>query len=151
MESVLTYTNLFAIMRIQIRKRANKGVKMMDNNLTFGKFITQKRKELSISLRSFAFGVDLSPVYICDIEKDRRPAPAQHILDKMFALLHLDEADKLVMYDLAGESRNAVPIDLPKYIMEKDIVKTALRKAKEVDATDAEWEEFINRITNRNE
>ena len=121
----------------------------MESNLTFGKFITLKRKDINVSLRSLAFGIDLSPVYICDIEKDRRPAPAQHILDKMAALLHLDESDKLIMYDLAGKSKNAIPVDLPKYIMEKDIVKTALRKAKEVDATDAEWAEFIEHITNR--
>ena len=33
--------------------------------------------------------------------------------------------------------------------MERDIVRVALRTAKEVDATDAEWQEFIDRITRR--
>ena len=33
--------------------------------------------------------------------------------------------------------------------MERDIVRAALRTAKEVDATDEEWQEFIDRITKR--
>lgn len=33
--------------------------------------------------------------------------------------------------------------------MERDIVRAALRTAKEVDATDEEWQEFIDRITQR--
>ena len=121
----------------------------MNDDLTFGKFLTQKRKEVDISLRQFAYDVELSPVYICDIEKDRKYAPAQPILDRMAQILHLSDADKLLMYDLAGKSKNTVPVDLPEYIMEKDIVKIALRKAKEFDATDAEWQEFIKKITTR--
>ena len=121
----------------------------MNVDLTFGKFLTQKRKEADISLRQFAYAVELSPVYICDIEKDRKNAPAQPILDKMAQQLHLSDEDKLLMYDLAGRTKNNVPVDLPEYIMEKDIVKIALRKAKEFDATDAEWQEFIEKITKR--
>ena len=45
--------------------------------------------------------------------------------------------------------RSEVSADLPEYIMERDIVRAALRTAKEVDATDEEWQEFIDRITQR--
>lgn len=52
--------------------------------------------------------------------------------------------------DLAAASQKMkVPADLPEYIMERDIVRAALRTAKEVDATDEEWQEFIDRITKR--
>ena len=33
--------------------------------------------------------------------------------------------------------------------MERDIVRAALRTAKEADATDQEWQEFIDRINRR--
>lgn len=33
--------------------------------------------------------------------------------------------------------------------MERDIVRAALRTAKEVDATDEEWQAFIDRLTQR--
>ena len=51
------------------------------------------------------------------------------------------------MYDLAAKSRNTVSADLPEYIMEKDIVRAALRTAKKNNATDKQWEDFIRRIT----
>jgi len=120
----------------------------MDDTITFGIFTERKRKQRGITLRGFALSVDISPVYACEIEKGRRPAPAQpEVLKKMAAVLCLTDEERLLMYDLAGESKNAFPMDLPEYIMEKDIVKAALRKAKEVDATDEAWQEFIDRIS----
>ena len=61
------------------------------------------------------------------------------------------DAERLEMLDLAARSKSAasVPVDLPEYIMQRDIVRVALRTAKDVDATDEEWEEFIHRITER--
>ena len=62
----------------------------------------------------------------------------------------LDKASYEEMLDLAAKSKaQRVSSDLPEYIMERDIVRAALRTAKEVDATDAEWQEFIDRLTKR--
>jgi predicted GTPase len=47
---------------------------------------------------------------------------------------------------LRQKSSPTVSKDLPKYIMDKDIVRAALRTAKDVDATDEEWQEFITRL-----
>ena len=44
---------------------------------------------------------------------------------------------------------NTVSADLPDYIMEKDIVRAALRVAKEVDATDEEWQTFMKMLKER--
>ena len=51
--------------------------------------------------------------------------------------------------DLAAKSRNTVSADLPDYIMEKDIVRAVLRVAKEVDATDEEWQTFMKMLKER--
>ena len=56
--------------------------------------------------------------------------------------------DELLL-DLAAKSRNTVSADLPDYIMEKDIVRAALRVAKEVDATDEEWQTFMKMLKER--
>ena len=48
-----------------------------------------------------------------------------------------------MLLDLAADSRQTVPADLPDYIRQHDIVRAALRVAKEVDATDEEWKAFI--------
>lgn len=54
-----------------------------------------------------------------------------------------------LLLDLAAKSRNTVSADLPDYIMEKDIVRAALRVAKEVDATDEEWQTFMKMLKER--
>jgi hypothetical protein len=36
--------------------------------------------------------------------------------------------------------------DLPKYIMENELVRTALRTAKENNIPDEKWKRFINEI-----
>ncbi len=123
----------------------------MRHNKTFGSFITEKRKEKEISLRGFANKLDLSPVYVCNFEKDRKPAPKDEVLQRIVALLMLTKEEQEEMYDLAAKSKNIKTVsgDLPEYIMEKDIVRIALRTAKDVDATDAEWQEFIAKLKKR--
>ena len=118
----------------------------MENEKTFGRFLILKRMEHEMSARQLAIALDYSAVYICDIEKDRRPVPDE-ILEKLPTLLFLTEAEKEEMYDLAARSRNTVSADLPEYIMEKDIVRAALRTAKKHNVTDKQWEDFIRRIT----
>lgn len=119
---------------------------LMENEKTFGRFLISKRQENEISARQLAIALDYSAVYICDIEKDRRPVPDE-ILERLPILLHLNETETDEMYDLAAKSRNTVSADLPEYIMEKDIVRAALRTAKKNNVTDKQWEDFIRRIT----
>ena len=118
----------------------------MNREKTFGDFLISKRMEREMSARQLAIKLDFSAVYICDIEKNRRPVPDE-ILEKLPQLLHLNEAETEEMYDLAARSRHTVSADLPEYIMEKDIVRAALRTAKKHNVTDKQWEEFIRRIT----
>jgi len=118
---------------------------------TFGSFITQKREERDYTLRGFAGKLGISPVYMCNIEKDRRNDPADEILEKIAALLLLNKEEKAEMLDLLAKAKKkpAVAADLPEYINERDIVRVALRTAKDVDATDEEWQEFIKRLQKR--
>ena len=118
----------------------------MNRAKTFGDFLIAKRMEREMSARQLAIKLDFSAVYICDIEKNRRPVPDE-ILEKLPLLLHLNEAETEEMYDLAARSRHTVSADQPEYIMEKDIVRAALRTAKKHNVTDKQWEEFIRRIT----
>lgn len=118
----------------------------MNRAKAFGDFLIAKRMEQEMSARQLAIKLDFSAVYICDIEKNRRPVPDE-ILEKLPLLLHLNEAETEEMYDLAARSRHTVSADLPEYIMEKDIVRAALRTAKKHNVTDKQWEDFIRRIT----
>lgn len=54
------------------------------------------------------------------------------------------------MFDLAALTReNQVSADLSGYIMETDLARVALRRAKEQDLSDRQWENIINIIEGR--
>ena len=69
----------------------------------------------------------------------------------MVKLLLLTEEETALFFDLAAKSKKlpSVSQDLPGYIMDRDIVRVALRTAKDVDATDEEWQEFISMLETR--
>ena len=56
---------------------------MKDMGMTFGTFIRQQRQSKGYSLRQLAAEAGLSPVYMSNIENDRRPAPVQDLMDKL--------------------------------------------------------------------
>ncbi|WP_343377408.1 helix-turn-helix transcriptional regulator [Ligaoa zhengdingensis] len=113
-------------------------------NITFGSFIAEKRKAHKFNLRDTAKHLNIAYGYLCDIEQSRRPAPNGDFVERISAFLNLDKSEHELLLDLAAKSRNTVSADLPDYIMEKDIVRAALRVAKEVDATDEELLEELN-------
>lgn len=118
--------------------------------LTFGSFVRQKRIERDMSLRTLAQKLELSPVYMSNIENNLKPAPSQAKLDKIAQLFMLDKAERELMWDLAAKSRKQrVSVDLPEYIMARDIVRVALRTARECEATDEDWQEFIDKLNKR--
>ncbi|OKZ70658.1 MAG: transcriptional regulator [Clostridiales bacterium 41_12_two_minus] len=123
----------------------------MEKPNTFGTYLNLKRQERKISLRKFAEMLKISPVYMCNMEKDRNPAPSEDILERMVSLLVLSDEERTHFYDLAAKSKNSPTVsqDLPEYIMDRDIVRVALRTAKDVDATDEEWQEFISMLEAR--
>ena len=95
---------------------------------TFGSFVREKRQSIGLSLRTLAAKLDLSPVYLSNIENDRRPAPTRAYLERLEQELHLSKVETEQMLDLAAKSQN---------------------NRVSADATDQEWQEFIDRITQR--
>ncbi len=112
---------------------------------TFGKFLIAARQRRDMSARQLAIALDISPVYVCDFEKDRKPV-TDEILENMRKVLMLSEEEAERMYDLAAIGRNTVSVDLPEYIMSSQLVRTALRTAKKNNIPDEKWERFIAQI-----
>ncbi len=116
---------------------------------TFGSFITRKRKEQNISLREFARRVAVSPEHICNMEKCRRPAPGGDKLETFAVVLDLSREERQNLFDLASSSKNtenALPEDLSGFVHENRVVLTALRTARDMDATDEEWQTFMEML-----
>lgn len=106
------------------------------------------RSKLNVD-RLTAKHLGISNGYLCDIEQGRRPAPEGAFVERISSFLELDKQEHEMLLDLAADSRQTVPADLPDYIRQHDIVRAALRVAKEVDATDEEWKAFMEMLQNR--
>ena len=74
--------------------------------MTFGQAIAWARKELGISQRELALrvlkqdGAPISAQYLNDIERDRRNAPGDHLLEQFARELKMDQD---YLYFLAGK------------------------------------------------
>jgi transcriptional regulator with XRE-family HTH domain len=122
---------------------------MNENEQAFGKFIEERRKALGITLRGFAAELDIAPAYMSDIEKGRRYPPDKK-LDEIARILKLNEKEKTDMLDKAAMTRTkTVSPDLPEYIMEKDLARVALRRARDGKLTDEGWQEVIDLINKK--
>lgn len=117
--------------------------------LNFGDFLQRKRTEKKITIRKMAEMLGITAPYLNDIEKDRRNPPEMEKLELISQILMLSDEDKTTMFDLAGKKRNSVAPDLPDYIMERDYVAAALRTARDLDAGEAEWLNFVEELKQR--
>ena len=83
--------------------------------MTFGAFISTRRKEAKLNLRDTAKHLGISNGYLCDIEQGRRPAPEGAFVERISSFLELDKQEHEMLLDLAADSRQTVPADLPDY------------------------------------
>ena len=115
----------------------------------FGEFLQKKREAKQITLRKMAEMLKMSAPYLSDIEKGRRNPPEMDKLDQIAQILLLSDEERTVMLDLAGKMRNTVAPDLPEDIMERDYVSAALRTARDLDASEADWLRFVEELKQR--
>ncbi len=111
--------------------------------MKFGDFINKHRLENKMTLRELAKKLDISVGYLSDIEKDRRNPFELEKLEQLSNILNLSEKEKENMMYLAGLKREEVSPDLPEYIMDRQYVDKALRKAKNSGAGEREWKKFL--------
>ena len=117
--------------------------------MTFGEYLKQKRLDKEITLRGFAKLVDISPVYLCDLEKGRKAAPSMEVMQEMVSKLALNKEESERFYDLAAleqTAKNPIPKDLNAFLKDNRVIVSALRTAKDLDATDEEWQDFIDKL-----
>ena len=139
------------------KRRKNKNEKKSENRekvkimmyANFGEFISKKRVEKKITLRKMADMLGVSAPFLTDVEKDRRNPFDMEKLTQLAQILNLSKEENAQMLDLAGKKRNAVAPDLPEYIMERDYVSAALRTARDLDAGEEEWNQFVEELRKR--
>lgn len=122
---------------------------MNEQYKNFGDFLHQKRIKKGISYRELASILGVSAPYISDIEKDRRNAPTMDKLEKLAEYFNLSKEEKAIMYDLAGEKKSEVAPDIPNYIKDHDYVASALRTARDLGASEKDWNDFVEELKRR--
>lgn len=117
----------------------------------FGEFVKAKRMEKGISLRKLAEELEIVPAYMSDIEKGRRYPPDKEKIYKIAEILTLDQEETDTLFDLAAYSRaNGVSPDLSDYVMSLGNLRTALRKARDINAGEDDWQRIIDMLEAEN-
>ena len=113
---------------------------------TFASFISRKRMEHEMTMRTLSNALGISSPYLYDVEQgNRNPLKKEH-LEKLAQIYSLSEEETAYMFDLAGIDRGIVPLDLPDYILSNPYVRVALRKAKSKNLKEEEWLKFIDKM-----
>ncbi len=118
----------------------------MNNKPKFGQFISEKRQKLSMESQELAKALGISNAYLSQLEKGIRTHPSAELLDKMAKILYLNKAEKETMYDLYAEASGQVSPDIAEYVAENKIVRQAIRAARDANAADEDWKQFIEQL-----
>lgn len=103
----------------------------MLDELTFGEYVSVKRRRVGLSKKEMASCLSLSATYYSNIENGVRPAPAKDIQKSIVLALGLSEQEAAHLYDLAAKTKKSanLPLDICEYIEGDENVKIFLRKA----------------------
>ena len=64
----------------------------------------------------------------------------------MIEVFNLNEEESCIIFDLYEKASGKLSPDIVEYVRSREIIKKALRAAKAVNATDSDWEMFIDAI-----
>lgn len=118
---------------------------------TFGEYLRTLRTERRITMKGLADQLGITPPYLNDVEKGKRDSFDLEKLNTIAKIFELSEEETDRLMNLAGEQRNSIAPDLPEYIVGKDYITAALRKAKDLDVGEKEWLEFIEKLSKKGE
>lgn len=124
----------------------------------FGNFISNKRKENGISLRTMANDLNISISYLSDLEQGNKMPPNssnekyRYLIIKMVDYLKMtdNEREKCLNFadnDLAKNGH--ISNDITDYIGQTPLASVALRKAKDLNYSDDDWKKIIDNFSQK--
>lgn len=96
--------------------------------MNFGSFLRKLREDRQLRQEDLARVINVSTVYICDIEKGRRNPPDIEKLRTWEKQLELSDKDKARFYDMAGQERKEMPPDIVEYMSNHPEARAAIRR-----------------------
>ena len=112
----------------------------------FGQFISEQKRKHSLQSKELATMLDISIGYLSQLEHGKRVCPDKELLKKMIEVFNLNEEESCIIFDLYEKASGKLAPDIVEYVQSRELIKKALRAAKAVNATDSDWEMFINAI-----
>lgn len=121
---------------------------------TFGKIITARRKELGLSLRETAKILEMSEIYLTDIEKGHRNPPIgvkgqKDYMSKFITILQIPDEEVEAFYDIAYCSKYGISKRINDYINSNKYAQEAILLAMKQNLSDAEWQEILSQMRKR--
>jgi len=116
---------------------------MLNTTDTFGTYIRKLRIKNDIGQRQLAKKIGIAPSYLNDLEKNKRAAPKAELIKKLSIIL---KADLEFLYDLAGNSKKTIALDIADYIEKNPKIISFLRTAKKSKLGNDEIEALEKKI-----
>lgn len=121
----------------------------------FGKYLKEKRNEKGITTRTMAKDLDISVSYFSELESGAKLPPNSNkkdygdLIQRIINYLELDEESANKMHELADSvlgSNGYMPNDMTDYVKNMPVAMAALRKAKDADISESQWQEIIKQM-----
>ena len=106
--------------------------------MKFGVFLRKLREERKLRQGDLGKTINVSTVYICDIEKGRRNPPDIEKLKAWEEQLRLSDKEKARFYDMAGQERKEMPPDIVEYMLKHPEARAAIRRIM-ADSHEYDW------------
>ena len=108
--------------------------------------IADARKLQGLTCRDLSQMVGISAAYLSQLERGIRLNPDPQLLLRIAQALSLSPEEATNLFDLYAETTGNLPPDITEYLNGNSIVQRALRQAREVNATEEDWERFIEQL-----
>lgn len=121
----------------------------------FGDYLKEKRQQKGISIRAMATGLDISVSYLSELESGVKLPPNSNkkdygnLIQKIIEYLELDSESEKKMRELADSvlgSNGYMPNDMTDYVKDMPVAMAALRKAKEANISESQWQKIIEQM-----
>lgn len=96
--------------------------------MNFGSYLREIRERQELRQSDLAKMINVSTVYVCDIEKGRRYPPNMEKLKVWVEQLDLPIEEATILYDLAGVARESTPPDIMEYLNVNPAAINAIRR-----------------------
>ncbi len=124
----------------------------MDNS-AFGIFLKEKRQQNGLSLRALGKQVELSHIYLYNIESGKKAPPNDEMIIRLANALNLDEKSRLLFFDIAAQCKSGIdsnncylPVDISQYLNENEDARNVIREANQKAINNSFWNDLLKEL-----